>query len=264
MVVFHFLISTKFCSLTMTDVVVRNHDLFFFDGWKIGDRSHFSVCLLSVQDAETVSCRYVLEGLLSSLQLRPWHESTTKSSHRHHRIGIRTAGTWNRIIDHTSSGNSQSSSHIKYPTTTTSQRCGWSGALHNLYHIFCMPNVPMSHRAKPTTLLRLLNSRRIKGDSKIKQSTSLYHSFSVLQNLPYIHQHRYSIYLQRRSSLFGKIIRIMSYSSTDQPVRQLSSVVDATTKQEGVVERTIREKLVASLSPITHLTILNESHRHNV
>ena len=56
----------------------------------------------------------------------------------------------------------------------------------------------------------------------------------------------------------------MSFSSLHQQRDGASSSVTTETRNEGVVERTIREKLLASLSPVTHLTILNESHRHNV
>jgi hypothetical protein len=49
----------------------------------------------------------------------------------------------------------------------------------------------------------------------------------------------------------------MSFSST-----QVSASSEV--KECGIVERTIREKLMKSLSPVQHLAIVNESHRHNV
>ena len=65
----------------------------------------------------------------------------------------------------------------------------------------------------------------------------------------------------RNSKLLKRVIPgndrlTMSFSS--------SSSVTSEHQKEGFVEGTIRQKLVASLSPVTHLTILNESHRHNV
>lgn len=56
----------------------------------------------------------------------------------------------------------------------------------------------------------------------------------------------------------------MSLSSFDQQSLASPSSVPSETQREGPVEGTIRTKLLTSLSPVTHLTILNKSHRHNV
>ncbi len=59
------------------------------------------------------------------------------------------------------------------------------------------------------------------------------------------------------------ILVTASFSSIRRSPLDTSSTAAAMT-HEGGVERTIREKLLTSLSPVTHLTIINESHRHNV
>jgi hypothetical protein len=51
----------------------------------------------------------------------------------------------------------------------------------------------------------------------------------------------------------------LSSSSSSSSTRQAE-----VNMKEGLVEQTIREKLMNALSPVTHLSILNESHRHNV
>jgi hypothetical protein len=54
------------------------------------------------------------------------------------------------------------------------------------------------------------------------------------------------------------VTKMMLSSSSDNLLQQGDSAVP------GVVEQTVREKLTKALDPLTHLTILNESHRHNV
>jgi hypothetical protein len=54
------------------------------------------------------------------------------------------------------------------------------------------------------------------------------------------------------------VTKMMLSSSSDNLPQQSDSVAP------GVVEQTVREKLTKALDPLTHLTILNESHRHNV
>ena len=66
------------------------------------------------------------------------------------------------------------------------------------------------------------------------------------------------------ASLSGNVRSAMSFSSTHPHSHEVSSAASVKTPKEGIVERTIREKLLASLAPVTHLTIMNESHRHNV
>ena len=61
------------------------------------------------------------------------------------------------------------------------------------------------------------------------------------------------------------ILDTAQFSSIRQPPLDTSSTAAAEmTHEEGSVERTVRQKLLRSLSPVTHLTIMNESHRHNV
>ena len=66
------------------------------------------------------------------------------------------------------------------------------------------------------------------------------------------------------ASLSGNFRSAMSFSSNHPHSHEVSSAASVKTPKEGIVERTIREKLLASLAPVTHLTIMNESHRHNV
>jgi hypothetical protein len=55
------------------------------------------------------------------------------------------------------------------------------------------------------------------------------------------------------------VTKMMLSSSSDSLPQQSDSVA-----APGVVEQTLREKLTKALDPLTRLTILNESHRHNV
>jgi hypothetical protein len=108
-------------------------------------------------------------------------------------------------------------------------------------------------------LLRVPNLRQIERGLRSTKAAS-FHFDSVLDNLRCI---PYSV-RPKLPSRFGSCTPTMPYTSTHQHRNESSSVDAAVTSKEGVVERTIREKLEAALPPITHLTIVNESHRHNV
>ena len=105
-----------------------------------------------------------------------------------------------------------------------------------------------------------LRRRSIEGRFLSTPYTAI-HGQSLLlhQQLEFIHYSR----IPKFSSISGNIESIMSFS-IHQDSHETSSAVPVATQHQGIVERTIREKLLASLSPVVHLTILNESNRHNV
>lgn len=101
--------------------------------------------------------------------------------------------------------------------------------------------------------------------SKLRQIEGRFRSVVVV--LPQQQLVRYSngipVY-PKLASLSGNFRSAMSFSSNHPHSHEVSSAASVKTPKEGIVERTIREKLLASLAPVTHLTIMNESHRHNV
>ena len=106
-----------------------------------------------------------------------------------------------------------------------------------------------------------LRRRSIEGRFLSTPYTSIHgRSLLLQQQLEFIHYSR----IPKLSSISGNIVSAMSFSSIHQDSHETSSAVPVATQHQGIVERTIREKLLASLSPVVHLTILNESNRHNV
>ena len=99
--------------------------------------------------------------------------------------------------------------------------------------------------------------------SKLRQIEGRFRSVVVV--LPQQQLVRYTIPVYPKlASLSGNVRSAMSFSSNHPHSHEVSSAASVKTPKEGIVERTIREKLLASLAPVTHLTIMNESHRHNV
>ena len=117
----------------------------------------------------------------------------------------------------------------------------------------------MWNRVKQVTFARAPTLRRIDGRYASSPNVTFQGTVAALHS-QLIQQYR----IPNFAANSGNITSTMSFSSIHQNPHETSLPVDIATHPDGVVERTIREKLVASLSPVTHLTIMNESHRHNV